>query len=242
MFGTHSARRWFLFFLKFSVFSSLLLVGALSIGNLLFRGEAELAVHKENDAPFFTIVIDAGHGGRDGGASADDDGTLEKNLNLSVAKKMKALFESANVRVVMTRETDIELAAPDSPHKKLDDLSERARIADAEENAILVSIHMNKFPVGKYSGLQVYYSENNERSRVLAETIQNGAAALFSEMPLRTVKPAKDIYLMENVKIPAVLVECGFLSNYEEKERLKTEEYQMELAMMMYAAILQYIS
>lgn len=242
MFGTHSSRTWFLFFLKFSVFSSLLLAGALSIGNLLFRGEAELAVHKENDAPFFTIVIDAGHGGRDGGASADDDGTLEKNLNLSVAKKLKALFESANIKAVMTRETDMELASPDSPHKKLDDLSARVKIAESEENALLVSIHMNKFPVGKYSGLQVYYSENHAESRVLAEMIQSAAADLFSDMPLRTVKPAKDIYLMENVEIPAVLVECGFLSNYKEKERLKTEEYQMELAMMMYAAILQHIS
>lgn len=232
---------WLSFLLKFSVFSLLLLTAAVFAGHLLFNEEYGVAADAPKDIPRYTVVIDAGHGGRDGGASADDDGTLEKHLNLAVAMKLKALLESADIRVVMTRESDIELASPDSPHKKLDDLSARVGIAEAEENAILVSIHMNKFPVSKYSGLQVYYSENNEKSLVLAETIQKGTLISFPAMPVRKVKPAKDIYLMENLEIPAVLVECGFLSNYEEKELLKTEEYQKKLAMRIFASLLSYL-
>lgn len=240
MFSYHSLRAWFSFLFRFSLFSFALIAVAIAAGHLFLGGEHSASADASGK-PSYTVVIDAGHGGRDGGASADDDGTLEKHLNLAVAQKLKALLESADVRVVMTRETDIELASPDSPHKKLDDLSARVKMAEAEENAIFVSIHMNKFPVEKYSGLQVYYSENNTKSLVLAETIQKGAAASFPEMPVRMVKPAKDIYLMENLQIPAVLVECGFLSNYEEKERLKTEEYQKMLAMRIYVSILSYL-
>lgn len=233
---------WISFFIKFSVFSLLLVAAALSVGNLLFRAEEKLSVQAGESLSCVTVVVDAGHGGRDGGASADDDGTLEKDLNLAVAKKLKALLETANVRVVMTREDDIELASPDSPHKKLDDLSARVRIAEKETNAILVSIHMNKFPIEKYSGLQVYYSTNHKNSPILAETVQKGALSSFPEMSVRKTKPARDIYLMEQLQIPAILVECGFLSNYEEKEKLKTEEYQKMLAMRIYASLLSYLS
>lgn len=228
------------FFLKFSVFSALLLAAAVLLGNIFLDTENGISADAPERNTVYTVIIDAGHGGRDGGASADD-GTLEKHLNLAVAQKLKALLESADIRVVMTREEDIELASPDSPHKKLDDLSARAELAEEQENGILVSIHMNKFPIEKYSGLQVYYSENNAKSLVLAETIQSGAIASFSAMPERKVKPAKDIYLMENVRIPAVLVECGFLSNYEEKELLKTDGYQKKLAVRIYASLLSFL-
>lgn len=232
--------KWSAFFFKFSIFSFVLLFAAIKVGGILLP-DRDVAAQGGGEMRY-TVVIDAGHGGRDGGASADDDGTLEKDLNLAVAKKLKALLESADVRVVMTRETDIELADPDSPHKKRDDLSARAELAEGAENAIFVSIHMNKFPVGKYSGLQVYYSENNAESRALAEMIQKGARDAFTAMPARAVKPAKDIYLMERLEIPAVLVECGFLSNYAEKELLKTEAYQQKLAIAIFASILGHLA
>ena len=189
-----------------------------------------------------TVVIDAGHGGRDGGAVAED-GTLEKHLNLAVAKQLQALLESANIRVVMTRETDIELAFPDSPHKKADDLKARVRIAEECENAVFVSIHMNRFPVEKYSGLQVYYSENNENSLLLAQTVQNVAENTLNNTNGRKVKSSGDsIYVLAHLEIPAVLVECGFLSNPEETALLKTEDYQKKLAMCLYASLIQYFS
>ena len=159
-----------------------------------------------------------------------------------MAKKLEALLKTANVRVVMTREHDVELASPDSDHKKRDDLNARLTIAEEAENAIFVSIHMNKFPVAKYSGLQVYYSPNHEKSLTLAERIQADAAS-WSVGNARRPKAADDnIYLLYHMEIPAVLVECGFLSNYEEKELLKTDAYQKKLAVSIYASLLQYLS
>ncbi len=211
----------------------------LALGRFFFPPELLPAAASEKDR--FTVIIDAGHGGRDGGAIADD-GTLEKDLNLAVAKKLEAMLRSADVHVVMTRSTDIELASPDSPHKKRDDLNARLSMTEEYENAILVSIHMNKYPVSKYSGLQVYYSPNHTGSLALAEQIQKDALSLKSDNG-RTVKSASDaIYLLSHTKIPAVLVECGFLSNYEETALLKSEAYQQKLAMSLYASILTYLT
>ena len=240
----HTTKKSAFFFLKFSVFSLLFIAVALLVGNRIGVDDRKAQTTGANEEEkTFTIVIDAGHGGRDGGASADDDGTLEKDLNLAVAMKLAALMKTADVNVVVTRDADIELADPSSKHKKLDDLNARVAIASENENSVLVSIHMNKFPVSKYSGLQVYYSGNNEGSKALADMIQNGAAANLDEKNSRKTKPAGDsIYLLSHLQIPAVLVECGFLSNYEEKELLKTDEYQMKLAMSIYTSVIEYIS
>ncbi len=228
------------FLLKFSFCSAVLIFCALALGNAVARvtGEAPVAV---NAAPTVTVVIDPGHGGRDGGASASD-GTLEKGLNLAVAQKLAALLKTADVEVVMTRNDDIELAEPTSLHKKLDDLSARVAIASHAENAIFVSIHMNKYPVEKYRGLQVYYSDNREESRTLAEAIRLSALAGIDAENDRKCKSAGDaIYVLRELEIPAVLVECGFLSNAEETELLKTEDYQKRLAVTIYTAILTYL-
>ncbi len=216
-----------------------LFAAALYLGNLFFPPES-LSVGAEEQE--ITVIIDAGHGGRDGGAVADDDGTLEKHLNLAVAKKLAAMLTTANVRVVMTRTEDIELASPDSAHKKRDDLNARVAMTEHYPNAILVSIHMNKFPVAKYSGLQVYYSPNHKDSRALAEQIQKQASFLRAENAREVKAAGSAIYLLSHVKIPAVLVECGFLSHYEEKELLKTEAYQQKLAMSIYTSILTYLA
>ncbi len=240
LFSDSIFQKWLSFFLKFSVFSALLLSAALGFAWRFYAPDRNVSA--DADSPRYTVVIDAGHGGRDGGASADDDGTLEKHLNLSVAKKIRAILDTMDIRTVMTREDDIELASPDSPHKKADDLSNRAKIAESQENAIFVSIHMNKFPVEKYRGLQVYYSPNHPQSLTLAEQIRADVRNAFPEMPDRKVTAAKEIYLMERLQIPAILVECGFLSNYEEKELLKTEAYQTKIAMQIAASIAQFLA
>ncbi len=230
------------FFLKFCVCTLLLLAVTLGFGNLLFRSQSESPANTASTDEKITVVIDPGHGGRDGGA-VGDDGTLEKELNLAVALKLKSILESADIHVVMTRDTDIELASPDSPHKKADDLKARLQLAQKQKNTIFVSIHMNKFPIEKYRGLQVYYSENHAESLTLAQTIQNTAQNTLKNTGDRKVKPAGDsIYLMSHLEIPAVLVECGFLSNHEERELLKSEKYQKKLALCLSAAILEYIA
>lgn len=235
-------KQYVFFFLKFSICSALLLGFALGFGHLMFREFPNAFPVASSDDEILTVVIDAGHGGRDGGAVAED-GTLEKHLNLAVAKELKILLESADIRVVMTRETDIELASPDSPHKKADDLNARLNLAMEYKKAVFVSIHMNRFPVEKYRGLQVYYSGNHEKSLVLAQTIQTVAEETLRNTQDRHVKLAGDsIYLMKHLEIPAVLVECGFLSNPEETELLKNKTYQKKLAMCLYASLLQYFS
>jgi N-acetylmuramoyl-L-alanine amidase len=230
------------FFLKFSISAILLLAVALKCGNLLFHPRDEISANLTSKGAPVTVVIDPGHGGRDGGA-VGNDGTLEKELNLAVALKLKAILESADIRVVMTRETDIELASPNSPHKKADDLKTRVQLAQNEPNAVFVSIHMNNFPIEKYRGLQVYYSENNPESLKLAQAVQNTAANAMQNTEDRKVKPAGDsIYLMSHLEIPAILVECGFLSNPKECALLKNEKYQKKLALTISVALLDYLS
>ena len=189
-----------------------------------------------------TIVIDAGHGGMDGGA-VSDTGVLEKDLNLAVASKLCELFRLADVDVVMTRSDDRMLCSEGSNHKKRDDLARRVEIAESYENAVFVSIHMNKFPVEKYSGLQVYYSRANEASRDIAESIQNKTADFLRSENKRKIKPAdSSIYVLDNLELPAVLVECGFLSNRAEATLLNTAAYQDKLACVIYAAVCDAIS
>jgi len=211
-----------------------------------FAGERVAFANKEDDKPAnakdkITVIIDAGHGGRDGGASTES-GVLEKDLNLAVALKLKSLISQLDVNVVMTRETDIMLADENSAHKKRDDLNARLNMAREHENCIFVSIHMNKFPVEKYSGLQVYYSKNNEESIALAEVIQKKAGEFLRQGNSRTVKAAdSSIYILHNIEVPAVLVECGFLSNPTEAALLTTEEYQNKLAAVIFAAVAEHI-
>ena len=209
-----------------------------------FAGEK--ITEREEDASVsapdrITVIIDAGHGGRDGGASTED-GVLEKDLNLAVAKKLKALLSVFDVNVVMTRESDVMYADESSPHKKLDDLNARLDIVKENGNCVFVSIHMNKFPVEKYRGLQVYYSKNHEGSRALADMIQEKTAAHLQIGNARLTKAAdSSIYILHNIEVPAVLVECGFLSNNEEAKLLQNEEYQASLTAVIAAAVLEFV-
>ena len=212
-----------------------------------FAGERVAMASREEGEPTsakdkITVIIDAGHGGRDGGASTES-GVLEKDLNLAVAKKLCALVSELDVNVIMTRENDVMLADEDSAHKKRDDLNARLNIAREHENCIFVSIHMNKFPVEKYSGLQVYYSKNNGESRALAEAIQAEAGKYLHGGNSRTVKAAdSSIYILHHIEKPAVLVECGFLSNPTEAALLGTEGYQNKLAAVIFAAVAEHIA
>ncbi|MBE6530370.1 MAG: N-acetylmuramoyl-L-alanine amidase [Ruminococcaceae bacterium] len=187
-----------------------------------------------------TIVLDAGHGGEDGGA-VSQSGILEKEINLSIAKRLEALLTANGFRVVMTRTEDELLYDKNTDYqgrKKSLDLAARRKIAEETPNCIFVSIHMNSYPDARYNGLQVWYSPNNPSSKVIADTIQETIKTnLQPENDRKTKAATSAIYLLHHLTVPSVLVECGFLSNSEEAEKLNTPEYQEQLALVLSLAI-----
>ncbi|MBQ8911451.1 MAG: N-acetylmuramoyl-L-alanine amidase [Clostridia bacterium] len=192
------------------------------------------SVNRESKRP--TVILDPGHGGQDGGASGSD-GTLEKDLNLQVARRTAALLKIMGYNVILTRDEDVMLGEGAVGHKKLADLQYRLDLANGSKDALLISIHMNKFPMEYCNGIQLYYSENNEQSLVLANALHT-LVKDFQKDNIREVKKAtSSIYLMDRVQIPAVLFECGFLSNERECALLKDEDYQKALAVLIVSAL-----
>ena len=173
-----------------------------------------------------------------GGAVAAD-GTLEKDLNLAIAKDVAQILKYNGFRVILTREDDRMLGDGEAGKLKRADLTERLKIAESGEGNVFVSIHMNKYPDSRPKGLQVYYSKNNLESRSLAECIRSTVTATLQRDNKRAVKSAgSEIYILNKATVPAVLIECGFISNNEELALLKSEEYQRQLASVIAAAIM----
>ena len=192
------------------------------------------------------VIIDAGHGGFDGGA-VSDDGTVEKDINLSIALYLQEYLAIFNIKTIMIRETDCSVednGLNTIRQKKTSDLHNRMKIMEETDNAIFVSIHQNKFPDGKYNGTQVFYSpKTKEESQVLAQTIQDYIVNTLQKDNKRQIKECgTSVFLMYNAVKPAVLVECGFLSNYEETQRLKSSEYQKKIAFCIAMGIQNYLS
>lgn len=184
------------------------------------------------------IVIDPGHGGEDGGA-VGADGTLEKELNLTIAENVAQMLKYSGFHVILTREDDVMLTDGKPGKKKQADLRERLRIAQQADNNILVSIHMNKFPDQRVHGLQVYYSKNQPFSEELAKAVQQTVTDTIENDNHRPVKEAtSSIYILHNAKIPAILIECGFLSNQGDLARLQDEIYQKTLSCAISAALI----
>ena len=186
----------------------------------------------------FTVVIDAGHGGVDGGAygTVGEETVLEKDINLEIAKRLYFLFRAAGIPCVMTRTEDIMLG-----EGKAYDLKNRLEITKSYENPVFISIHQNKFPEEHCRGLQVYYSKNAEESETLALFIQNVCRRYTDPENEREIKRAdSSIYLLDRLTCPAALVECGFLSNAGECEKLTLPEYQKQLASAVFAAAAEF--
>lgn len=231
-----------IFFVSCFLVISVLLAAVATVSARIFISEAESAAAGEGEKPLPVIIIDAGHGGRDGGAAADD-GTLEKDLNLAVAKELCDLFEGAGYDTVMTRTEDVALGDESSSHKKLGDLKARVELAKQYKNAIFISVHMNKFPVPKYSGLCVYFAKKTEGSAALAEDVRMAVATYLQKENSRQIKGAgSEIYVLDNAPCTAILVECGFLSNPSELALLKTEEYRKKVAACVFTATANYMS
>lgn len=190
---------------------------------------------------FPIVILDAGHGGEDGGAEAN--GVLEKNINLSIANYVSSYLNISGFENVMTREDDRLLYnAGEENNKKRYDLNNRIIFAEKYPQGVFVSIHQNKFEIPKYKGLQVYYSSNNNDSERLANIIQNNARLNIDINNKRETKPADfRIRILDSLKQPSVLVECGFLSNPEEAALLNTKEYQKKVAFVIYKSIVEYL-
>jgi N-acetylmuramoyl-L-alanine amidase len=178
-----------------------------------------------------TIILDPGHGGEDSGA-VGINGSYEKDLNLTISQIMKDLLTVCGYSVIMTREEDVLLFDEENQSpKKSQDLKNRVDFGTKYPDAIFVSIHMNKFSQEKYRGLQVYYSPNRPESSSLAEWIQTTVRCSLQPDNNRQIKAAtSSIYILHRIQIPAVLIECGFLSNAEEESLLTDSAYQMMLA------------
>ncbi len=189
----------------------------------------------------FTVVLDAGHGGRDGG-KVSVDGFLEKDINLSIVQFLKTYLEMADVRVVLTREDGNGLYQETDDNKKRADMNRRCSIIEMADADVVVSIHQNSYPDSSVSGPQVFYYVDSAEGLSLAQCIQQRFDFILGEENRRGVKPNTDYYLLKNVSVPIVIVECGFLSNPEEAQKLENEDYQQSVAWTIHMGIMEYLN
>lgn len=184
-----------------------------------------------------TFVIDPGHGGIDGGA-VSCTGKLESHLNLQIAFRLCDLLHLLGYKTVMTRKTDTSIHTEGNTisAQKLSDLKERTRIVDETPHSILVSIHQNHFPDSRYSGAQIFYN-HIENAKGLAYDLQKALIDSLNKGSHRSCKPVEGIYLMQHIQRPGLLVECGFLSNPEEEQKLHTADYQKKLCCVIAATL-----
>ena len=189
------------------------------------------------------IVIDAGHGGPDGGAS-DATGVCEKDINLNIAKYLEVYLKQSGAKVVMTRTKDVSLHTNDNAsvkNRKREDLLKRKEIANTSGADMMISIHLNCFEQTKYNGAQVFYETNFAESKALATAIQKAMRENLNPNNNRLEQKINDTKIQfQNLSVPSVLVECGFLSNPEEASLLKTPEYQQKTALAVYLGIIQF--
>ena len=188
------------------------------------------------------IILDAGHGTPDEGAESSS-GTLEAPINLQITLKIQKLLESSGATVILTRSDDnsiCEIDAETIREKKISDVHQRVKIGNNSSADVFVSIHLNKISESQYSGWQTFYKNSDENSKKLATSIQNSLNSTISNNYDRIPHTISNVYIIKNVEIPITIVECGFLSNKEDEARLKTDEYQQELAWGIYNGIMDY--
>lgn len=187
------------------------------------------------------VVIDAGHGGNDPG-KIGIDGSLEKDINLQIAMKLKKYLEASDVDVVLTRDNDNGLYSVKDNRKKMADMTKRCEIINKTKPALTVSIHQNSYHQEEISGGQVFYYKKSEKGKKLAEIIQDRFDFLLGEKNTRLAKPNDNYYLLLHVRTPIVIVECGFLTNKKESALLNTEDYQDRVAWTIHMGIMRYLN
>lgn len=187
------------------------------------------------------IVIDAGHGGIDGGATSCT-GVLESHINLEIALRLEDMFHLLGYDTVMIRRTDESIYTQGNTiaSQKVSDLKERVRIINETAGAILISLHQNTYQNSKYRGAQVFYA-NDEQSRKIAQVMQQTIIAHLNPDSQRKSKQAKGVYLMDHISCPGVLIECGFLTNPEEEALLRDPVYQRKLCAVIGGTLSAYL-
>lgn len=218
------------------------LLTILTFLSLIFWGSKSVTVLSEND-PLdrkHRFIIDAGHGGVDGGATSFT-GKLESAFNLEIALRLNDLmhFLGCGTRMIRTEDVSIYTKGDSIAQKKVSDLKERVRICNETDGAILVSIHQNTFPESRYSGAQVFYGKS-EGSEQLAKALQEAFIRHANPGSSRKAKKSDGIYLIEHIECTGVLIECGFLSNPQEEAKLRSAEYQKQLCCIIAAAIVNF--
>ena len=187
------------------------------------------------------IVLDAGHGGIDGGVSGVNTGVAESEINLSVVKKLETYLVSAGINVVLTRSSDAGLYGVASSTLKRRDMLKRKEIIEKAAPTMVVSVHMNCYPNSMRRGGQVFYKQESGQSAVLAGSIQKSLNGLYKDV--KDYSPLKgDYYILNCTEYPSVIAECGFLSNPTDEALLVTEEFQSELAYSLFTGIIDYLT
>ncbi|MCD7724499.1 MAG: N-acetylmuramoyl-L-alanine amidase [Clostridiales bacterium] len=211
--------------------------------SFMIRGGARLAASQQIEVGTdgLCVVIDAGHGGADPG-KVGVDGSLEKDINLQIARKLQQFLTMEDVEVILTRESDEGLYDENASNKKVQDMKNRVAIIEEEEPALTVSIHQNSYHEEYVHGAQAFYYAGSEQSKELAERIQQVMTLELDRDNTRQAKANDSYYLLKKTSSPIVIVECGFLSNYEEAQKLSSELYQEKVAWAIHLAVLQYLN
>ena len=217
----------------------MLLVCMLCVGREAARYVTGQTVKVQKDGP--CVVIDAGHGGDDPG-KVGINGAQEKDINLQIALLVKTFLEQNGVNVVMTREDEDGLYDRSASNKKVQDMKNRIALIEETAPDIVVSIHQNSYPEEYVHGAQVFYYDGSSQGKELAEVLQRQLIERADPDNTRQVKANDSYYLLKKTSVPIVIVECGFLSNQAEAEKLCTPEYQERIAWAVHMGILEYLN
>lgn len=226
-------------FIIFSIICISIYVSALEIN---YMNDLEIVETVSIPVTNKVVIIDAGHGLPDEGAESSN-GITEAQINLKIAIKLQTLLEQSGTTVILTRSDEYGIYSLDSNsirEKKISDVKERVKIGNNSNADIFVSIHLNKINESQYNGWQTFYNSVNEKSKILAENIQNSLNNSIQRENHRIPAKLNSVYIMKHIEIPICLVECGFLSNFEEEKLLQEDEYQERLAWGIYNGINDY--
>lgn len=201
-------------------------------------------IHAENSSgekKKYIVCVDPGHGGTDPG-KVGINGQLEKDINLAIAKKLKTYLEASDVTVVLTRDKDMGLYSSGDAHKKMADMRKRCQLIEEVKPDLVISIHQNSYHEEAIRGGQVFYYKTSVRGKKLAQILQERFDYVLGDANKRQAKANDNYYLLLHVKEPIIIAECGFLSNWEEAEKLETKEYQDRLAWTLHMGIMEYLN
>lgn len=221
----------------------ILFAGALAVivcGYLMNKGIISVSVPAHKSDSTYKVVIDAGHGGSDPGKVGVNQ-TVEKEINLQIARQLQELLEQEDIEVVMTREDDDGLYSEKATNKKLEDMRARCKLMEEEDPDLVVSIHQNSYTDASVRGAQVFYYGQSAEGKKAAECIQKALNERLEEEYSRDCKANESYYILKKTVKPAVIVECGFLSNPDEEALLNTPEYQKKVVWAIHVGVLQYL-